>query len=268
MEITEELKKFACENSPSKLFGKLERKGLSTKKTHVENVEKIGLSLLEHQNDDAINRKLLSICLLLHDIGRAAQYDLLGEYDDVKIDHQVLAAKQIFDFLGQIASSKPDFQIGDDWKVVLDVCMLHGHRNLWAMANEISLPYLQIVADADAIENGCISAPSYLEKEKDNDAKGFIRRNPGLDQRICQSTLIEYMDQGYVFNKYELCRTYADYFVFAGTLAVSSCNKYGDVAKETMKVSGSLDEYRRIFERHLLSEDNIRVQEILSRRCV
>ena len=262
--LSKSLAEFAVLHSPDHLFGSLEDAGLSTKRTHSENVIRIVQDLVATNifQFEGLDFDLLAVVASLHDIGRATQYDLIGSYDDIKCDHQVLASQLIWRYL-----RKNSVEITGDWKVLLDVCQYHGRPSLWTFANEASLPYLQIVSAADSIENGCVSAPGYLEREKTEDSKGYIKRNPDLDQMSCSEEIICHLENGESFDKYALCDTYAGYFIFAGTLAAVACRKYGTVAKTAMEKSGSLEAYLRIYRLHLDRDLSNRACQALLKYC-
>lgn len=269
--VTPALRAFAHKHNPEALFGQPARSGLGAKTVHIQNVLEIGL-MIPHEDLDT---ELLDICLLLHDIGRSAQWNIQHSFNDRLVNHRYIALQMVEQY---IRDNK--VEVTPDWKIVTDVMQYHGVSHMYPFVSEASLPYVKIVSQADDIENGCLGALGYLEDEKARDDKGYIAADPYRNQRDCNPELFGYLERGEKFNKMELCHTYAEYFIFAAMLAVNACIHHGEIAKKAMAThcysynqecvtvySDAVDGYCRIFEQHLHPEDAKRACAIIKKMC-
>lgn len=269
--ISESLRKFASLNTPQVLFGEPTKSGIGAKTKHICNVERLGERLA---NED-VNLELLKIALQLHDIGRSAQWKAINSFDDKVLNHRYIALQMVEQFI-----RCEHCEITPDWIVATDVMQYHGVTYMDNFAHDFSLPYVKLVSLADDIENGCNGALGYLEDEKARDDKHYIKNAPYIYQRELNRELLGYMERGEKFNKMALCNTYADYFVFAATLAVNACNHVGQIAKEVMKEKcycyedkygihwlDAVDGYCRIFSEHLYAEDAKIACKIMNEKC-
>lgn len=271
--VSDSLKEFATQNAPEELFGKPTRSGIGGKTKHVQNVVRLGMKLpMEELNPD-----LMRIALQLHDIGRALQWKLSGNFSDRALNHRYNALSMVEEFI-----RKEKCPITDDWVVVTDVMQYHGVPHMQGFVHPFALPYVKNVSLADDIENGCNGALGYLEDEKARDDKGYIAKDPDRDQRDLSPNLLGYLARGEKFNKMLLCHTYADYFVFAAMLAVNACNNAGELAKDAMRSKcycyqdengdpirwlDAVDGYCHIFHKHLHADDAEIASAIMRKNC-
>lgn len=265
--VSATLRQFAAQKTPENLFGPIARSGLGAKTAHIRNVVAIGMTIPH----DGLCDELLEICLQLHDIGRSVQWNIQHSFNDRLVNHRYIALQMVEQFIRENSVT-----LTDDWKVVIDVMQYHGVAHMYPLVSETSLPYVEIVSQADDIENGCLGALGYLEDEKIRDDKGYIAAAPFKDQGYCKPELLGYLERGEKFNKLELCQTYAEYFVFAAMLAVNACIHHGDIAKRAMTTicytdgdthCDAVDGYCRIFRKHLHPEDAEKACAIMIKMC-
>lgn len=268
---TSSLIAFAKANTPEALFGAAARTGLGGKTTHIRNVVSIGLMI----SNPGINPELLEIALLLHDFGRSIQWKIQKSFNDRLINHRYIALQAIEQYVRE-----NNVTLTDDWKIIIEVMQYHGVPHMYSLVSDEALPYVKVVSQADDIENGCLGALGYLEDEKARDDKGYISSDPYKDQRDCKAELFGYLARGEKFNKLQLCSTYAEYFLFAATLAVNGCVHHGDIAKKAMAQmcysyeengetihTDAVDGYCHIFRTHLHPEDAERACAIIKEMC-
>lgn len=265
--VSATLWQFAIQNTPEILFGPPASSGIGAKTTHIHNVTQIGMQIPH----DRLNDELLEICLQLHDIGRSVQWNIQRSFNDRLVNHRYIALQMIEQYIRE-----NNVTLTEDWKVVADVMQYHGVAHMYPLVDTASLPYVKIVSQADDIENGCLGALGYLEDEKVRDDKGYIAAAPYQDQGYCKPELLGYLERGEKFNKMELCKTYAEYFVFAAMLAVNACIHHGDIAKKAMTTLcytdndgqyDAVDGYCRIFRKHLHPEDAEKACAIMIKMC-
>lgn len=267
LSIPAELKKF----DPRTLFGEPSAAGLGAKSTHTENVMCIAAEIALDNTE--LNYELVAVCAFMHDIGRRRQFDLIGCFNDREVDHRKLGKEMLDEYISEHNIDGTNVI----WSIVRDVIQYHGLEKDWHLANPVSIPYLEIISAADDIENGCIGALGYLEYESANDVKGYKMADPSRDQRDLNPELLGYLERGEKFNKLVLCHTYAEYFVFAAMLAVNSCNKFGAIAKDAMKLLvytteegvrlDAIDGYCHIFNRYLHPKDAEIACHIMREKC-
>jgi len=168
----------------------------------------------------APNDRLAKIAAKYHDIGRFSQMELLGSFNDGKILHHYLGEDFIARALyqGKIESSQ-------ELEAIRLAVSYHARMKFMPYKSEIPHQAIDIVDEvgrADDIENGCIGAVGYLEREALTDAKGYIKENPELDQTKVSPEVWEFFKKGEKFDKMKFCKTYADYTLFAAVLAITS----------------------------------------------
>ncbi len=244
------------ENDPRKTcVGAVE---LENKLLHTNNVVKLALAIadLKHSGCD---RELLEVCARFHDVGRVKQFQIIGSFKDRVISHRTIGLEMLDNY---ISAHKDEIlvcgEIPYDIQILRSV--IYGHGDLVRIQKFVDLPtereYVEIISDADDIENG-LAAISYLKDEADKDAKGYTKNNPESIGRI-NPELFEYYRTGTKFNKMTMCHSYAEYFLFAGTLAMYSIKKYGVMAREAMKMpmygyASVLNGYEDVF-RYVMNE--------------
>lgn len=242
-------------------------KELEIKLMHILGMTDIAIEIAKTK-DEPLNIELLKLCALHHDDGRVLQYKYLGNFNDRELAHNELGAMML-----------------DQWcirkNVVADgpvhllraVMMFHGRPNL---IGEFGVPnaaqrYIEIISDADDIENGCIGAVGYLLNECRTDAKGYNATHPEHFGKIKPELWVFY-ENGQWFDKMKYCESYAEYVLFAATLAMKSIVKYGDIAKNAMKkpsytYPSAIKGYEDIFCKVMSPEDAAHAIKILKKAC-
>lgn len=223
--------------------------GLLGKKQHTKNVIVQSEAIAKAKNL-ALDMDLLAICAEHHDDGRVDQYKLLGKFWDTEVSHNVLSIDRFEKFI----SNEDNLTIDSSIEILRDVMLYHGRMHL-ADLSANSLPYVEVITAADDFENA-LSCVSYLVKEVETDAKGYIQKNPSADQKEVSLFVWEHFCNGEKFDKIKFCTTYAEYILFAATLATSCIKKYGDIAKialyqEGYGYSSIIEGYRNVFKKTL-----------------
>ncbi len=114
---------------------------------------------------------------------------------------------------------------------------------------------INIVSRVDGIENGCIGAIGYLEREYKEDAKNYKKNNSNLDMKKVSSEVLKFYLEGKKFDKVKYCKTYADYVLFAATLVITALK--GEDRKiaiealnlECFKYKNVLEGYKELFRK-------------------
>lgn len=236
------------------------------KREHIKNVISLVLVIAEFQHAD-VDKEFLSICAEHHDDGRVNQYELLGKFWDTKVTHNSLGIDRIDHFLANYSGEVDKLEIDASIEILRDVVLYHGRTQLANLTAE-SKKYVDLVTAADTFENAC-SCVSYLVNEVETDAKGYIASNPNADQKFISDFVFEHFSNGKMFDKAKYCTTYAEYVLFAATLATSCIKKYNHVAKVALSQSGYgydsiISGYKDVFEKTLSPEMAVKAFEILS----
>ena len=209
--------------------------GLLGKMKHVENVIRtaVAIATFQHANVDI---ELLKVLAEHHDDGRVDQYRILHKFWDSEVTHNSLGV----DRLDRFINSNDGLEIDDEIQLLRNAMLYHGRLKLAYGLSELSTKYIELLTAADDFENAT-SCVSYLVREVENDEKGY-NANLGYNQReLSPENAIYILDcfrSGEKFDKMKVCRTYADYIAFAGTLATSCIKKYGDIAKVALLQPG------------------------------
>lgn len=232
----------------SNLFDAEELKG---KRTHIGNVVKFTEKLLALSHNKEIDPELLFLSAKHHDDGRALQFELIGKFWDGKLSHNVLGL-ELFDKFVQQGNYN---ELNEDVEVFRNVILYHGRVQLCMSAKSKS--YVELITAADDIDNAA-SCISYLVKEVETDAKGYIAKDPEADQQKVSEFVFEHFASGEKFDKAKYCTTYAEYVLFAATLMTSYMKKYNFVKEILLEpgygYSSIINGYKDVFEKTLSPE--------------
>lgn len=176
------------------------------------------------------NDKVLHICAALHDaFGRMMQYKILsklggtGVFDDSIVDHHVLGEQAMREF---VRTKK--IESNDEFlELARAVALYHGLSTTWpTYLRGDARFYVETVSILDDIDNGTVGFLSYMEREIRTDAKKtMLEKVGGATEEIRRSGIVSdsvmrHLRKGEKFNKFEECKTYADYLVFAMILGI------------------------------------------------
>lgn len=260
MEINQAIYTYHNDNRYFDIFAE---DGLLGKKAHIEGVISFSNVLTNFMlRTTDIDKELLMLCAEHHDDGRVNQFKLLGKFWDSEVSHNVLGLDRFDSYLQQMVGVDIDTSIS----IFRDCILYHGRPTL--LASEESRPYVDIITTADDFENAT-SAVSYLLKEVETDAKGYKHNNPSADQTVASDFVFEHFAKGEKFDKSVYCKTYADYILFAATLATNCIKRFDKFAKAIMLQPGHgypsiLEGYRNIFNQTLKADTAERAYKVLS----
>lgn len=255
------LKAYHEDNRYTDIFN---REGLLGKMQHVENVIDTARAIARVQHL-SVNFELLAVMAEHHDDGRVNQFNLLGKFWDTEVSHNVLGADRLEKFI--VANG---LEVDDEVELLREVMLYHGRQHLAYNLCSAARVYIDIVTAADDFENAT-SCVSYLIREVETDAKGY-NANKGYDQRRLspehEAFILKCFEKGEKFDKVRICKTYADYVVFAATLATSCIKKYGNIAKTALMQTGYgyktiLDGFHDVFTKTLEPDLANRVLETM-----
>ncbi|MBQ8298705.1 MAG: HD domain-containing protein [Clostridia bacterium] len=258
------VRKYHEENALERLF--VGSKELEIKLMHICGMADIAMEIASVYKAN-FDRELLKLCALHHDDGRVLQYKYLGNFNDRELSHNELGAMALNQWCIKNKIT-PDSAI----HVLRDVMMYHGRLALCeCRVTWESRPYIEIISDADDIENGCIGAVGYLLNECRTDAKGYNTTHPEHFGKI-KPELWAFYELGQWFDKMKYCESYAEYVLFAATLAMKSIKKYGWIAKKAMLkpsygYASALQGYEDIFSQVMSYEDAKHAINVLRKAC-
>lgn len=225
------------------------KKRLLEKEKHVENVIALSKKIASFLNYD-VDMTLLEICAEHHDDGCVDQYELIGNFWDNQILPNALGIFRLRKFMEQQKDVKNDLSLS----ILHDVILHHGRIHLTDLSDE-SKPYVEIVSLTDDLENA-YSFVSRIIKEVKTDTKGYIKENPKADQKEVSKFVWEHFEDGEKFDEETFCSTYAEYVLFAATLATNCIKQYGEIAKIIFSqprygYSSIIEGYRDVFSNTL-----------------
>lgn len=199
------------------------------------------------------NDRMAIVAAKAHDIGRFSQLELLGNFNDGKVLHHNLGEDVI-----TRAVFKGELKISDELNHIRQVIQFHGREKYIPYKLDLSEEtkrLVDIIGRIDEIENGCIGATGYLLREAEEDAKGYRKSNPHLDMKSVTPEVWQFFTEGKKFDKMQYCKTYADYTLFAGILAVQGLKGNDrNIAKAAMNLKcngyeSALEGYKDIFSK-------------------
>ena len=238
-----------------------------TNKAAMDKVEHIERTVLLTKRITS-NDRMSIIAAKYHDIGRFAQLELLGSFNDSVLLHHNIGEDVI-----TRAVFKGELDVSDELNAIRQVVQYHGRQNFIPYKPELAEgvnELIDIISRVDEIENGCIGATGYLLREAEEDSKGYKKDNPDLDMKKVSPEVWQFFVKGEKFDKIKYCKTYADYTLFASLLAIQALKgKDREIAKAAMdlKCNGyesALDGYRDIFSKLIQPEYNKEAFAILS----
>ena len=252
-----------------KIYGKnhsLEKdfpEAIARKRTHVEMVTKY----VEYFATEDMDYELLHFCAKHHDDGRGIQYiDQGGKLDDRKKSHSEYGTEMFLNFIHE-----RNLKLDSEAQICLDVIKYHGYPGSLSELpiSDESRKYVEAVRSADSLENA-VSCVSYLLINVKYDEKGYVEANPQLDQTFVSDEVWKHFVKGEKFDKMKLCHTYAEYILFASTLATDAVCKMGEIARKIMHSSGYgyssiMEGYKHIFNEVLSKEMSPKAYEIFAK---
>ena len=223
------------------------------------------------------NDRLAKIAAKYHDIGRFPQMELLGSFNDGKVLHHYLGE----DFIAR-AVYQGKLEPSKELETIRLVVSYHARMSFMPYKSEMpkqAINMVNSIGRVDDIENGCIGAVSYLEREAVTDAKGYKKENPEIDHTKVSPEVWEFFQKGEKFDKMKFCKTYADYTLFAAVLAITSLKgKDRALAKQALRLpckgswlegqerkqyTSALEGYNDIFSRLIEKEKAMEAYKIL-----
>ncbi len=259
-EVLDELEKFIDEYLKEMEKKYSDNKAAMDKISHIKNV----VTLTKRMTN---NDRMSIVAAKFHDLGRFKQLELLGSFNDgVLLHHNV----------GEDVITRAVFQgklnISNELNAIRQVVQYHGRQKFIPYSPELSegvQGLIDIVSRVDEIENGCIGATGYLEREAKEDAKGYKKDNPDLDMCKVSPEVWEFFSKGEKFDKLKFCKTYADYTLFASVLAIQALKGQDrDIAKMAMELKANgyksaLEGYKDIFSKLIEPKYNEKAFKIL-----
>jgi len=210
------------------------------------------------------NNYILKIAMKFHDIGRFKQYDLIGSFNDKVFNHYILGIETINEYI-----TTEDFKNTKELEMIKAVILYHSGVKYIPPNIELDCKTLELIDLAqriDALDNGCMGALIYIEEECLNDSKKYKKNNPNMDMKTISNDVLKFYLKGETFDKLTYCNTYADYILFAASLAIQSL-KGADkiIAKQIMnkkcgKYENALVGYKDLFEKYI---DSSKVSECM-----
>lgn len=247
---------------------------MSDKLRHIDStVELVGL--LEVDDKD---KEVLRAGAKYHDVGRYWQYKLIGSFDDRIVSHIDIGAEYVESMI-----KSGELPEGRETEYLLNMTRYHGRDTSEAGLDWDNQRYVELITAVDRIQNSCIGALDYLEREKITDAKHYAcelqQANPASSAEHIADAMTqvspevwEHYERGETFDKIKLCQTYADYFLFAMTLGMNYLQHDDPVVRNLAKKCYAItnengktvaEAYRDILEKHVDPEYAGRAADIL-----
>ena len=190
------------------------------------------------------DQRIVQVAALAHDLGRGQEFRRTGGFNGLGPDsHHQLGSRLFLDLMNDAGIPQ-----GIETRAIFLVIRAHGLHNLYIEGVQIAHPDLRhaetaiinlnhAVSSIDDITNGAF-AYEYLYREQQLNEKarsknGFIPDDNQWSKEVSQKC-VDAFEGGLEFNRNALCRTYAEYNLFALFLAVRSL-KVGDKNAELVK---------------------------------
>ena len=223
---------------------------------------------VEHRNE--LVRVVNGVTWRNDSIGSSPSRTIAGlkSFDDKVMSHYALGKDEIYKNIleGSLEESV-------ELNLIIQVITLHfGIEYIPSNAKleDRTLKIVDMAAKIDALDNGCVGALTYIENEILNDSKNYIKNNPNLDMKKVSPYVLKKYLNGESFDKIKYCKTYAEYVLFATSLAIKSLKSpLRKIAKEVMskevgEYNNSLEGYEYLINTYVdgkISEKCIKVLE-------
>lgn len=208
------------------------------------------------------NNKLLEVAMKFHDIGRFIQYDKIKSFDDKILSHYILG-KQF------IEEQEKNNNIPSSGELNIIKYVIRYHMGIKYIPgdelvniNEETLNLIKFSTIVDAIDNGCIGATYYIEREILNNEKHYKESNPDLDMKNVSDDVLSLYLSNEKFDKFKYCKTYADYLLYAIILLIESLKSIdkSDKVIQIIEKEDSINKYIKLI--------NTYINEPISERCI
>lgn len=200
------------------------------------------------------NEKILEIAMKFHDIGRFVQYDRIQSFDDKILSHYILGK----DFIEEL-EKKNIIQSSAELSIIKYIIRYHYGinyipKNELNYIDEYTLKLIELSAIVDAIDNGCIGATYYIEREILNDEKHYKVNNPNLNMKDVSDDVLKYYLNNEKFDKFKYCKTYADYLLYAIILLIISLENNGNNREKIIEIidkENSITKYTELMKKYI-----------------
>ncbi len=208
------------------------------------------------------NNKLLEVAMKFHDIGRFIQYEKIKSFDDKILSHYILGKQFIED-----QEKNNNIPPSEELNMIKYVIRYHMGINYVPKKeliniNEETLNLISSSSIVDSVDNGCIGATYYIEREILNDEKHYKEINPDLDMKNVSDDVLAYYLNNEKFDKLKCCKTYADYLLYAIILLIDSLKNVNNTDKliQIIEKENSINKYIRLINKY--------IKEPISERCI
>ena len=207
------------------------------------------------------NDKFIEIAMKFHDVGRFIQYDKIKCFDDKILSHYTLG-KEFIEEQEKIGN----LQTSDELNRIKNIIRYHygieyiNKKDLNCMDEE-TIKYIKLSSVIDSIDNGCIGATYYIEREIQNDEKHYKVNNPELDMKNVSNDVLSYYLNNEKFDKIKYCKTYADYLLYAIILLIDSLKDIN--TKQVILIidkENSINKYTELMKKY--------INQPISEKCI
>ena len=198
------------------------------------------------------SNKLLEVAMKFHDIGRFIQYEKIASFDDKILSHYILGKEYI-------ESQEKNLNIKSSQELEKIKAVIRYHLGVFAIPKEKfdclddeTIELIKLSAMIDGIDNGCIGALNYIEREIQNDEKHYIENNPNLDMKYVSKEVLDFFLNDQKFDKFKYCNTYAEYLLYAISLMIQSL--LSENSKEVKKIAtehDAINKYKDLINRYI-----------------
>lgn len=208
------------------------------------------------------NNRLLEVAMKFHDVGRFIQYDKIKSFDDRILSHYLLGKQFI-----EEQEKRNNIPSSNELDIIKNVIKYHMGVNYipkedLVNINKETLKLIELASIIDAIDNGCVGATYYIEREIINDEKHYKEQNPNLDMKDVSDDVLYYYLNNIKFDKFKYCNTYADYLLYAIILLIESLQniKNTNIVIQIIEKENSINKYIKLINKY--------VNKPISEKCI
>ena len=202
------------------------------------------------------DNKLLEIAMKFHDIGRFVQFKKISSFDDNILSHYIVGREYVEEL-----EKNEEIKSSKELDIIKYVIKYHmGSKYIKPEdINNIdknTLELIELSSIVDAIDNGCIGATYYIEREIQNDEKHYIVNYPSLDMKSVSKEVLYFYLTNEKFDKFKYCKTYADYLLYAVILLIVSL-KYEnkDSVIKIIQKEKTIEKYNVLINKYINPSD-------------
>ncbi len=174
---------------------------------------------------------LMEILAKYHDVGKFAQYRLLGFEDDQKLSHNALGLDSLDRFI-----ELNEIKITPEIQILRDVIYYHGRKiSQKAKLSENSIKYVEQISIIEVFTMECIRDLVNLERIAEKDVRRYNKEFPEYIGKVREEIYTFFRNEDFRERRFFL-KSYAEEVLVSVMKAIRLMREYGSTLQKAMTV--------------------------------